>query len=72
MREVTLYVAPAEGGWGVECDLPIESAYFPSGGQAERAARSLAVKLSSAGHDVRLSIRDRARRLIATHHYDAA
>lgn len=71
MHEVVLRVHPAAGGWWVDCDLPLEKTYFRSGARAEAVARSLAIHLSGAGHDVRLMVRDRGDQVVATHRYFA-
>lgn len=71
MVEVVLKVAPAAGGWWVDCDLPLEPTFFHSGATAEQAARALALRLADTGRDVRLFIRDALTRTIATHRYFA-
>lgn len=69
MLELTLKVEPASDGWWLDCDLPLEPTYFRSGARAESAARNLALRLSDAGRDVRLVIRDRRLRTVAMHVY---
>jgi hypothetical protein len=71
MKDVQLQVQPAPVGWWVDCDLPIEPTFFHSGARAETVARSLAIHLSGAGHDVRVVIEDRAHRVVATQRYVA-
>jgi len=71
MNEVVLRVQPAAGGWWVDCDLPIEPTYFRSGARAEEVARSLAIHLSGAGHEVKVEIRDRSELTVATQRYFA-
>lgn len=71
MKEVRMQVQPANGGWWIDCDLPIEPTYFRSGARAEQVARTLAVHLSTAGHNVRVEIEDRAAQVIATQRYFA-
>ena len=71
LRTVRVSVHPAAGGWEMACDLPVEPVYFRSGASAEAAARSLAVRLSGEGNDVKLTVHDRAARPIATQRYFA-
>ena len=71
LSHVRLTVRPAAGGWQVRCDFPLETSYFRSGAQAERAARDLAVRLSALGHDVQLVIEDRGRQVVGTQFYFA-
>jgi hypothetical protein len=71
MNEVLLTVHPAAGGWWLACDLPLEPTYFRSGALAEQVARSLAIRLSGAGRDVKLVINDRSEQPVATHLYFA-
>jgi hypothetical protein len=71
MHEVVLKVSPAAAGWWIDCDLPLEPTYFSSGARAEQTAQALALRLSDAGHDVRILIRDRADQLVATRRYFA-
>ncbi len=68
---ILMQVQPAKDGWQVNCDLPIETTYFRSGAQAEGAARSLAVRLSGLGHDVKVEIQDRQSRVVGTQIYFA-
>ena len=72
MVHVMLRVHPAAGGWWIDCDLPLEPTYFRSGALAEQVARSLAVRLSGAGHDVKLVVNDRTDQTVATRRYFAA
>jgi len=69
--QVRLKVQPAANGWQVHCDLPLETSYFQSGAQAERAARDLAIRLSALGQDVHLVIEDRGQRVVGTQIYFA-
>jgi hypothetical protein len=69
MVEVVLKVAPAGGGWWVDCDLPLEPTYFHSGAQAEQVARTLALRLTDSGRDVRLLVRDLSDQVVAIHRY---
>lgn len=71
MVEVILKVAPAADGWWVDCDLPLEPTFFHSGAKAEQTARALAVRLTDAGRDVRIFVKDRRERTIASHRYFA-
>lgn len=71
MNDVNMRVQAATAGWWVGCDLPLEPTYFRSGARAEAVARSLAIHLSGAGHDVFLEIRDRSEQPVATHRYFA-
>ena len=69
MREVVMSVLPAAEGWWVECDLPLEPTFYLSGARAEACARDLAVRLRDIGLDVRLLVKDRRERTVATHRY---
>ena len=69
MSEVTLKIVPAAGGWCLDCDLPLEPQFFRSGAVAERVGRSLALKLTDAGEDVRLFVQDASRQTVAVHRY---
>jgi hypothetical protein len=71
MVEVILKVGPAGGGWWVDCDLPLEPTFFHSGAKAEQAARALALRLTAAGREVRIFIKDQSERAVATHRYFA-
>ncbi len=68
MSDIELKVGPAPGGWALDC-AAIQPTYFRSGGRAEAAARRLAIQLSSAGHDVRMVVRDSTEQMVATHLY---
>ena len=70
-NEITLNVTPESDGWWVDCDLPLEPTYFLSGLQAELTARKLALRLTKAGRDVRVLIRDHAEQTIGIHRYFA-
>jgi hypothetical protein len=72
MDEVVLKIRPAAGGWWVDCDLPLQPTYFRSGARAEETAQVLALRLSDAGLDVRVLIRDRTDQLVATRRYFGA
>jgi hypothetical protein len=66
-------VAPVEGGgWSLVCDYGLEPMMFLSGARAEAQARALARRLSEAGGDVELTVRDRSRTLIGQTRYRAA
>jgi hypothetical protein len=70
-RRYFIAVAPIEGGWSVACDAVREPMVFLSGARAEAQARALAVRLSDAGDDVELTVRDRAQVLVGTASYPA-
>lgn len=55
-------VTPAAEGWAVQSDAVAQEALFASGGQAERAARTLARRKASEGRaaEVRIYLRDGA------------
>jgi hypothetical protein len=72
MSEMRLKVSPMGAGWSVDCSLPLQPIYFRSGARAEEVARSLAVRLSSAGRDVHVTIHDRAKQVVGTQIYFAA
>jgi hypothetical protein len=67
----TIAVGPVEGGWSVVCDAVREPMMFLSGGRAEAQARALALRLSEAGDDVELTVRDRAKVLVGSARYAA-
>lgn len=69
MDWLDIEVGPAQTGWRVGCDLPLQPTYFHSGARAEAMARRLAIQLSEAGLDVRLRVNDRAARPIAIYNY---
>lgn len=71
MKEVVLNIAPAAEGWWLDCDLPLEPLFFLSGARAEKTARDLALRLTGAGRDVRLFVKDRSDAPVATHRYFA-
>lgn len=72
MLDVRILVGPAAGGgWRIDCDLPLEPAYFRSGARAEQAARALAARVSVAGFDAKVVIADRRDRVVATQRYFA-
>lgn len=72
MRTVRVNVLPAAGGWELDCDLPLETTYYRSGGRAEEAARRLALRLSDGGADVKLVVHDLATQPVATQRYFAS
>jgi hypothetical protein len=69
MKEIVLNVGPAAEGWWINCDLPLEPTYFLSADLAEQTARSLALRLTDLGRDVRLFVRDGLNRTVATYRY---
>ena len=71
MRTILVSILPAAGGWELDCDLPVETTYFRSGGRAEEAARNLAVRLIGEGNDVKLVVHDRSAQPVATQRYFA-
>ena len=68
-RHHHIAVAPVDGGWSIACDGGLEPMMFLSGARAEAQARALARRLSEAGGDVQLTIRDRSRTLVGRAHY---
>jgi len=64
-------VEPAEGGWALAYDAQQAPMLFLSGARAEAQAHALARRLSAAGHDVELTVRDRARNLVGSTRYPA-
>jgi hypothetical protein len=64
-------VGPVEGGWSVVWDSMGEPMMFLSGGRAEAQARALARRLSEAGEDVEVAVRDRGRVLVGLARYPA-
>jgi hypothetical protein len=68
-QHYTIAVAPVEGGWSVACDAVREPMMFLSGGRAEAQARALAMRLSEAGDEVELTVRDRAHVLVGRASY---
>lgn len=72
MLDVHILVGPAAGGgWRIDCDLPLEPAYFRSGARAEQTARALAARMSAAGIDAKVVIADRRDQVVATQRYFA-
>ncbi len=72
MLDVHILVGPAVGGgWRVDCDMPLEPAYFRSGARAEQTARTLAERVSAAGVDAKVIIADRRDQVVATQRYFA-
>jgi hypothetical protein len=71
MGEVTLQVGPAAGGWALACDLPLERIFFKSESHAMGVARTLAMRLTDIGRDVRVLVRDSRELTMATHRYFA-
>ena len=67
MQEVVLNVAPTTAGWSVDCNLPLEPAFFLSAESAEQMAKSLALRLADIGQDVRLLIANSHNEPVATH-----
>ena len=67
-----IIVAPVEGGgWSVAWDGMSQPMLFLSGARAESHARALAGRLSQAGEDVELTVRDRAQVLVGAASYPA-
>ena len=64
-------VAPVDGGWSLHCDCGLEPMMFLSGARAEAHARALARRLSQAGEDVELTVRDRSRTVVGQQRYYA-
>jgi len=62
-RHIT--VSAVEGGWSLTCDGELETILFLSGARAEAQARVLAFRLSEAGDEVRLTVHDRSRAVVA-------
>jgi hypothetical protein len=62
-------VSPAEQGWSVRSEALASDLTFERGGRAEAAARALADRLASQGHDaeVRIFLRDGALAGAFTH-----
>jgi hypothetical protein len=64
-------VAPVDGGWSLACDCGLQPMLFLSGGRAEAHARALARRLSEAGGEVRVTVRDRSRAVVGQALYAA-
>ena len=71
MRQHQIAVVPVDGGWSVACDGGLEPVMFLSGARAEAQARALAQRLSEAGGDVRLTVRDRSSAVVGQSRYCA-
>lgn len=69
MAELKITVRPAGEGWAIECAAPLETLYFRLGGQAEGAARRLALRLCREGRDVSLIVMDRDLNVVGTQLY---
>lgn len=69
VTELKIKVRPAYEGWAIECEPPLETLYFRSGGKAESAARRLALRLCGEGRDVSLVVMDREHNVIGTQLY---
>jgi hypothetical protein len=75
----SIAVSPVVGGWSLACggddDGTVHAAVHPmmflSGARAEAQAHALAHRLSEAGEDVQITVRDRASNLIGLTHYPA-
>jgi hypothetical protein len=67
----TILVGPVEGGWAVACEAAGEPMLFLSGARAEAHARALAVRLSHAGDEIDLVIRDRSQAMVGSVRYRA-
>jgi hypothetical protein len=62
-----IVVGPVEGGgWQLDCDMFQAPMMFLSGGRAEAQARALARRLSDAGDEVELIVRDRAQVVVGS------
>ncbi|MBI1198831.1 MAG: hypothetical protein GC203_13300 [Phenylobacterium sp.] len=72
MRQVEMTLRPGSEGWWLDCDLPLEPTYYCSGGNAERVAGEIAIRISDTGRDVRLVIFDRNLGIVATRRYFGA
>ena len=71
-HQLYIAVTPVEGGgWSLACDDHLEPMMFLSGARAEAQARALARRLSEAGSDVELTVRDRSRTLVGQTRYRA-
>ena len=64
-------VSPVAGGWSLAVDGGLEPMMFLSGARAEAQARALAQRLSEAGGDVEVTVRDRSRALVGSTVYRA-
>lgn len=62
-------VAPAPGGWSIDCDLPLETTYFRSGARAEHIARRIANNLRGAGMNVEVSVRGLDGEVVGVHRF---
>jgi len=71
LRQRQIAVAPVDGGWSVACDGGIEPIMFLSGARAESQARTLALRLSEAGGNVEVTVRDRSSTLVGSTRYFA-
>jgi hypothetical protein len=69
IRQHHIAVAPVDGGWSLACDGELEPMMFLSGGRAEAHARALAQRLSAAGGEVHLTVRDRSRAVVGSARY---
>jgi hypothetical protein len=69
-QQYSIVVGPVEGGgWALDCDAIRAPMMFLSGARAEAHARALALRLSQAGDDVELTVRDRACVVVGLAHY---
>lgn len=69
MVDLSVQVAPADGGWAVHCSALGQPLMFLSGRKAEQQARRLADCLASLGQRVSLVIRDRTGGAISVLNY---
>lgn len=70
-RKRNIAVVPVDGGWSLACDGGLEPMLFLSGAHAEAQARRLAERLSAAGDEVQLTVRDRSLALVGMTRYGA-
>jgi len=70
-HQYSIVVGPVEGGWALDCDAIQAPMLFLSGARAEAHARALATRLSEAGDDVELIVRDRACVVVGLARYAA-
>ncbi len=68
-RRHDIAVWPVGGGWSLDCGPGLEPMMFLSGARAEAHARALALRLSEAGGEVQLTVRDRSRTLVGQTRY---
>jgi hypothetical protein len=69
LRQHHIAVTPVAGGWALAVDGGLEPMMFLSGARAEAQARALARRLSEAGLEVQLTVRDRSRTVVGLTRY---